>query len=178
MIEHGVRGAFKHWLAVYFTAEEVAAKGTTKGAVLAKRAKDARLDAIRLLGDPAEVRRRKAAADAEAKRRKEVRRLEAIQRSKNNDLRMAWRGPPKKRPKLAPDERSVRKSRQEAAPRHGWPVPTVSWRMEKDLNDPKREAKLKALSEKAAKDKADAAARELARRPKDPDNPDDAPESP
>ena len=86
-----------------------------------------------------------------------MRRLEAVQRVANNELRTAWRGEPKKRPKLPREERKSRVLRQEAAPRHGWPVPTVSRRMEIDLNDPKRDERLKAMTEKAAADKAAAA---------------------
>ena len=157
MIEHGVRGALEHWMAAYFTPEELAHAGTKKGEVLAKRAKEARLDAARLARDPKEVQRRREAARVEAERKKEVRRLEAVQRVANNELRTAWRGNPKKRPKLPREERKSRVLRQEAAPRHGWPVPTVSRRMEIDLNDPKRDERLRAMTEKAAADKAAAA---------------------
>ena len=86
-----------------------------------------------------------------------MRRVEAIERGKNNDLRTAWKGEPKKRPKLHRDERKIRVDRQASAPRHGWPNPTISFRLLKDAQDPDRAARLAKMTETAAARKAAAA---------------------
>ena len=146
------------WLELHFTADEMKCRGTSKGANLARAAKAARLDAIRLLNDPAEVRRRRELADQAAAERRRRRRDDANQRKRDNDLRTAWRGEPRKRPRLPSVERRARVERQLAAPRHGWPVPTVSHRVYKDATDPKRKERMRKQTEVAMEEIARAKA--------------------
>ena len=113
---------------------------------MAKRAKAARLDWIRLQSDPREVARRKAVAREERRQRRRIRRQNADNRRANNLLRTAWRGDIDQRPPLTADEKELRKDRMDSCPRNGFPSPTVSRRVYVDATSPDRSDRLDALT--------------------------------
>ncbi len=145
-IREGLRGAWLTWLENYFDKEELKSRGTFKGNNLAKRAKAARLDWIRLQSDPREVARRKAVAREERRQRRRIRHQNADARRANNLLRTAWRGDIEQRPPLTADEKDLRRDRMDSCPRNGFPSPTVSRRVYVDATSPDRSDRLDALT--------------------------------
>ena len=141
-LREGLRGAWVTWLEAYFDPSEMKARGSSKGKNLAKRAKAARVDFIRLQSDPREVLRRKAVAREARRERRRVRRKNADGRRANNSLRTAWRGDLEQRPPLTEAERVERKARG-SAPTNG---SSVSRRVHADATSPDRAAKLDRLT--------------------------------